>query len=342
MEYNVFDSLCSKNVWLSCHSTYEIGGRVKQIGFPCKEAELAFLLDFCYRKRIPCFVFGLGANILFPDYPLQNCLYISLKNYSWLEYKDNQLFISAGVPLSFLALIGLLVGTEKFSFTYLLPGTVGGGVYMNARCLDKEIGTLVEKIHYFDLEDSSGKNRAVHTLLGKEGRFAYKYSIFQEKPWIISGITINVPGLAQSLIKELSLLLEATNAVTNMSSLQSFYTYFSQKANCLARGELPTSLQKIEKMRRENSHFRFPSCGSFFKNNYEFGTPTGKLVDRLKLKGTLLGGAMISPFHGNFIINFNGAKASQVKSLMALIVKKISGTYGFRPEPEVTICKGQQ
>ncbi len=342
MDYNLFNCLCSKNVWLSRHSTYEIGGRAKQVAFPRKEAELAFLLDFCSRKKIPYFIFGLGANILFPDYPLQHCLYISLKNYSWLEYKDSQLFISAGVPLSFLALIGLLIGSDEFSFTYLLPGTVGGGVYMNARCLDKEIGTLLEKIHYFDLEDSGQRCKTVHALSGKEGRFAYKYSIFQEKPWIISGITINLPGLEQPLIRELSLLLEATNAVANMSSLQSFYTYFSQKANCLARGELPKSLQKIEEMRRENSHFRFPSCGSFFKNNYEFGTPTGKLVDRLKLKGTLLGGAMISPFHGNFIINFNGAKASQVKALMNMIVKKISGTYGFRPEPEVTICKGRQ
>ena len=78
-----------------------------------------------------------------------------------------------------------------------------------------------------------------------------------------------------------------------------------------------------------------PSAGCIFKNP---GTiPAGKLVDELGLKGTRVGGAVVSAEHGNFIINDGGATASDVLALIALLQARVQAERGIELHPEVEI-----
>ncbi|WP_435925763.1 hypothetical protein [Paenibacillus sp. DYY-L-2] len=61
------------------------------------------------------------------------------------------------------------------------------------------------------------------------------------------------------------------------------------------------------------------------------------MADRLGLRGTERGNAMISPVHGNVIQNRGGAKAEDVLYLISLVQEKIDRNFGFVPEPEVVI-----
>jgi len=68
------------------------------------------------------------------------------------------------------------------------------------------------------------------------------------------------------------------------------------------------------------------------------GRFVGQMMDELDLKGTTCGGAMISPRHGGFIINYTGSATGQdILSLIALIQKKVFEAYHIRLELEQRI-----
>ena len=78
-----------------------------------------------------------------------------------------------------------------------------------------------------------------------------------------------------------------------------------------------------------------PNAGSIFKNPP--GMAAGRLIEALGLKGTRLGGAMISPLHANFIVNVGHATAADVEALMAHVQTRVQAAYNVDLEPEVHI-----
>jgi UDP-N-acetylenolpyruvoylglucosamine reductase len=103
----------------------------------------------------------------------------------------------------------------------------------------------------------------------------------------------------------------------------------------------PSSREVVEKRMRTFSQKRWdsqpaePSAGCIFKNP---GTiPAGKLIDELGLKGTRVGGAVVSPEHGNFIINAGDANARDVLELIQIIRVKAKAERGIDLETEVEI-----
>jgi UDP-N-acetylmuramate dehydrogenase len=89
--------------------------------------------------------------------------------------------------------------------------------------------------------------------------------------------------------------------------------------------------------RERKGHFLYPCAGSVFKNNRDFGAPTGKLIDSLGLKGRRIGGAQIAPYHGNIIINTGGATASEIRALILLVEEEVEKRLGFHLEREVLL-----
>ena len=99
--------------------------------------------------------------------------------------------------------------------------------------------------------------------------------------------------------------------------------------------ELWKKMREIEADRREKGHFMAPNAGSVFKNNYSFGQPAGKILDGLGLRGFALGGAQVSPLHGNIILNTGGATSADIRHLIELIQKRVLGELGHWLEPEI-------
>lgn len=87
--------------------------------------------------------------------------------------------------------------------------------------------------------------------------------------------------------------------------------------------------------KRRTSQPRKPSAGCIFKNPESI--PAGKLIDELGLKGTRVGGAVISEVHGNFIINEGGASAQDVLSLIEMVKQRARASRGINLETEVEI-----
>jgi UDP-N-acetylenolpyruvoylglucosamine reductase len=103
----------------------------------------------------------------------------------------------------------------------------------------------------------------------------------------------------------------------------------------------PGTREIIEQRMNEFSRKRWdsqpaaPSAGCIFKNPPAI--PAGKLIDELGLKGTRVGGAVVSAEHGNFIINDGSATARDVLELIELLRARAREARGLELETEVEI-----
>jgi len=104
---------------------------------------------------------------------------------------------------------------------------------------------------------------------------------------------------------------------------------------------LPAPREEIEKRMKEFSERRWasqpaaPSAGCTFKNPATISV--GKLIDELGLKGTRVGGAVVSAEHGNFIVNDGNATARDVLELIAILQQRAKTERGIELQTEVEI-----
>ncbi|MDE5581758.1 MAG: UDP-N-acetylmuramate dehydrogenase [Treponemataceae bacterium] len=185
-----------------------------------------------------------------------------------------------------------IAGLEEFAG---LPGTVGGAVYMNARCFEKEISDVARKISWIEWDGEKCVRR--EKIFSREN-WGYKKSPFTGTQKIVTRVEFALPQ--------------------------------SQK-----NSELEKRAREFVALRKQKGHFEFPCAGSVFKNNRAFGEPSGKIIESLGLKGTQIGGAQIAPFHANIIINTGGAKCSDVRALVELIKREAKSRFGFDLEEEI-------
>ncbi|MDR2658754.1 MAG: UDP-N-acetylmuramate dehydrogenase [Spirochaetaceae bacterium] len=101
------------------------------------------------------------------------------------------------------------------------------------------------------------------------------------------------------------------------------------------RGTILKRMAEYRIEREKKGHFRSPSAGSVFKNNPAFGSSTGKIIEELGLLGARIGGAQVSTWHGNFIVNTGGARSSDIRTLTEKIQAEARKRLGIELECEI-------
>lgn len=91
------------------------------------------------------------------------------------------------------------------------------------------------------------------------------------------------------------------------------------------------------RQRKEKQPLEYPSAGSVFRNPP--GVSAGKIIEEAGLKGTKVGGAMVSLKHANFIVNVGGAKGEDVIELIKIIRDKVYAKTGILLECEQEIIE---
>ena len=99
--------------------------------------------------------------------------------------------------------------------------------------------------------------------------------------------------------------------------------------------EIAARMRDLNGRRREKQPLEYPSAGSTFKRPE--GYFAGALIEGAGLKGTRIGGAMVSEKHAGFLINTGNASAEDVLALIAHVQKTVREKYGVDLEPEVRI-----
>ena len=103
-------------------------------------------------------------------------------------------------------------------------------------------------------------------------------------------------------------------------------------------GDRANAVKRIKEMANERikkQPLAQPNTGSIFRNPP--GDFAGRLIEAAGLKGRAIGGAMVSEKHANFIVNANGATASDVRALMTLVQQEVAKRFDVKLVPEVEL-----
>lgn len=304
---------------LTNKSTMKIHSIAKLFVLPQDFYQLQQTITICKSLNASYFILGGGSNTIFPDKPFHGIIISTekLKNIHIISKTPLLVECFCGVPTQTLVNFctkNCLTGLEEFAG---LPGTVGGALYMNARCFEKSINEkLYQTTH---LEISKDKTKIV-TKDYLPSDWNYKKSPFQPTE---NSSPINPDKIILSAVFKLTSIAQDKTILEKTIIKEELQKEIQQKCN--------TYISE----RKEKGHFKYPSAGSVFKNNHNFGKPSGKIIDEAGLKGTRIGGAQIAPFHANFIININHATANDIKELVTLTQNQVFQKFGYNLEPEI-------
>jgi UDP-N-acetylmuramate dehydrogenase len=275
---------------LKSHTSFRTGGKADLFAEPADEEDLIQLLRELKDLEVPWFILGGGANILVSDKGVRGMV-ISMVNLDCMKLEGTALTLGAGMPVSEGAAYAADKALQGLEFIYAMPGSVGGALWMNARCYDSEVAAVLKGA----------------TILNED--FDKVYVPFKSEEWDYKKSPFQTSNC---------IILSAEFSLKQGES-----------------GTLWKRMLEIRKDREDKGHFRAPCGGSTFKNNRAFGSPSGKLIEEAGLKGLRLGGAAVSDWHGNILINENNATASEISSLICIVQKKVQEKTGFLLEPEV-------
>lgn len=162
------------------HTSFEIGGAAEVMAFPKSREELAKLLKTSALLDTKFAILGAGTNVLAPDAGIRG-LVICLKNcMDGLEQLSNtRIRVMAGVTMARAAVYAANLGLSGLEFAHGIPGTVGGGVYMNAGAYGGEICQIIESVEVMDYD---GNIRIYST---EEMDFSYRHSRLEEENGIV-------------------------------------------------------------------------------------------------------------------------------------------------------------
>jgi len=136
-------------------------------------------------------------------------------------------------------------------------------------------------------------------------------------------------GVRELTAKEMSVAYRGCATLKDHIALGALF-----KGTPAPRAEIQRRMQAFS-AKRWASQPAAPSAGCLFRN--PAAIPSGRLIDELGLKGTRVGGAVVSAEHGNFIVNEGGATARDVLALMEILQAKAQAGRGIKLQPEVEI-----
>lgn len=167
-----------KNESMKNHTSFKIGGEADLFCEPACCDDIRELIAYAKDKNIPVTVIGNGSNLLVGDRGIRGLVIKIDRNFSSSEINGNIIKAESGILLSKLAASALKAGLSGLEFASGIPGTLGGGIYMNAGAYGSEMSNVVKSVTYLE-------NGDVKTISGKDAAFGYRRSIFTERAAVI-------------------------------------------------------------------------------------------------------------------------------------------------------------
>ena len=168
------------NESMAKHTSFRIGGGAEVMAFPKTETELAELLKVSALLDCKCAILGAGTNVLAPDEGITGlviCLKDCLDGMEALS--DTRIRVMAGVTMSRAATFAANLGMSGLEFAHGIPGTVGGGIYMNAGAYGGEISQVCDRVEVMDRQGNA------RWLDSAEMEFSYRHSVLETSDDIV-------------------------------------------------------------------------------------------------------------------------------------------------------------
>ena len=282
---------------LARYSTYRIGGPATVV-LPSSAEDVGTAVRMAHEAGIPWFALGLGSNILLPDEGLDALVIRLGKGMDRLDQDGDRWAIGPGLPAPLVARRTAAAGYAGLHIFVGVPGTVGGGVYMNAGCHGGDWSEVVETV---TVVDQSGRDAV---LPRANVPFTYRWSGLDGRVVVETAVRLR-PEEQHRLDEE----------IAEMFDWRQRGTPFNQPC-C-------------------GSVFKNPHGPSWKKEGAP--RTAGQLIEAAGLKGFRVGAAEVSPMHANYFVNTGGATAADVRGLIVQVQLRVEEEFGAQLEPEVKV-----
>jgi UDP-N-acetylenolpyruvoylglucosamine reductase len=282
-----------QNVALGRLTTVGIGGPARYFARPQSIAELEEALRWAEAEGLGVFTIGLGSNVLVADEGVDALVLRLDGELAAAETRDDLLVAGGGAANAVCLHRTRAAGLGGFEFACAIPGTVGGGVRMNAGAYGGDWRAILERALVVSVETSGWRSP---DELGLE----YRRSAL-EPGEVVARVEFRLTPKPEDEIKATVAELQAQRKAAQPTNKRTF--------------------------------------GSVFKNP-EHELSAGRMLEAVGLKGHRIGGAQISPRHGNFIENAGEARAADALALMAEARRRALEEFGVELVHEVRFVGG--
>lgn len=165
------------------YTTFKTGGPVDLLIEPKNITEIVNSISYLKKQGISYIVLGGCANVLISDEGIDGAIVLLNGNFSNITVAENLLSAEAGARLVSLVNEAHKHGLTGLEFAAGIPGTVGGGVYMNAGAYGGELSDFIYAVTALDMDGN------LHQFGQSEMNFAYRQSPFMQNGDIIISCT---------------------------------------------------------------------------------------------------------------------------------------------------------
>ena len=290
-----------RDVPLAPHTTFKIGGTADWYVAPRTADELAAVLRVARDRDVPFFLLGTGANVIVGDRGFRGLVIHNRAQHTSLDRDTGRLWTESGA-IMYPDVIeeAVSAGLSGLEHYVGIPSTVGGALWQNLHFLSppperERTMFLEEVVHSADILTEEGDRKTVGVDYFDYG---YDYSILHDRDDVVLAATFQLdPDSGRDRMREI------------------------MDANLQWRAERHPPLDTE------------PSVGSIFKKIEGIGA--GRLIDECGLKGTRIGGAMITHRHANIFVNADDATAADVCALIEYARDTVERKTGYRLETEI-------
>lgn len=214
---------------LSEHTSFRIGGKAEVMAFPKNAKQLRKLLLLSAKLDCKSVILGAGTNVLAPDEGVSGIVICLKDAFDGIELLNgHRIRCMAGITMTRAAVFAANNGLSGLEFAHGIPGTVGGGVYMNAGAYDGEISQICENVQVMDREGN------IRTLNNQELDFSYRHSVLSASDNIIISAVFKLqPGEVSDIRNKMKELM-ARRAASQPLDMPSAGSAFKRPAGFYA------------------------------------------------------------------------------------------------------------
>ena len=175
---NISDNIIY-NEEMKNHTTFRIGGAADAFADVKDAEEIKSLISACKENGVPYTIVGNGSNLLVSDKGIRGLVIHIGKNMSSCHAEGEKVYAYAGALMSAVAAVCMENALSGFEPMSGIPGTIGGGIFMNAGAYGGELSQIIETVAYLD---DSGN---IVTKKCEELDLGYRHSMFHGKDYVI-------------------------------------------------------------------------------------------------------------------------------------------------------------
>ena len=187
-----------RNAPMARYTTLHLGGPASLLACPDKPEQVQLLLKEAHALDVPVIIIGNGSNLLVKDGGIRGLVIRLCRDMQHIEVQGNAIRAEAGAMMSTLSMAAAEANLAGLTFASGIPGTVGGGVYMNAGAYGGEMAQVVSQVEGFDM---TGKP---FSYTREEMDFGHRHTRLMDENKLITHVTFQLqPGKREELLAEM-------------------------------------------------------------------------------------------------------------------------------------------